>query len=183
MQITILNGNKKPDNSIFTDYLESIAQKLGESHKVNHFNLLQMNLKQCTGCWSCWWKTPGLCAIKDDAEPIMRSIVYSDLLVFASPIVAGFTTSLLKRIHDRLVMLIHPYIEPLKGECHHRKRYYSYPNVALLLQKEADTDSEDIEIITDIYKRFALNLHASLEHVWFTETNNKEEIAHDLSNI
>jgi hypothetical protein len=36
-------------------------------------------------------------------------------------------------------------------EFHHRKRYDSFPNLALLLQMEKDTDSEDIAITKEIY--------------------------------
>jgi len=28
-------------------------------------DLTQIEVKNCTGCWSCWWKTPGICINKD----------------------------------------------------------------------------------------------------------------------
>ncbi len=181
-KVTIVNGspnNHSPAlNQLLTDLL--IEQ---HNTELSVFNLAEMNIKQCTGCWSCWWKTPGLCVIKDDAELVMRSVVQADLLVFASPIVAGFTSSLLKKMQDRLVALIHPYIEPRMGECHHRKRYDNYPDFALLLDKEYNTDAEDIDIITIIYKRLAINFHCQLKHTWFANTHTSKEIANELSHI
>jgi hypothetical protein len=136
-----------------------------------------MNIMQCTGCWSCWWKTPGICATKDDAQSIMYHVIHADLVVHASPVVAGFTSALLKTIQDRCIVLLHPYIEPIQGECHHRKRYDRYPDMALLLQPQSDTDEEDIEIITDIYHRLAINFHCKISHIWLTSEVRKEVVA------
>ena len=180
MKIIIINGELPGADNGFTSQTKALARELGQNHEVSYFQLNTMKINQCTGCWSCWWKTPGLCAIKDDAEIILRKAITADLMVFASPITAGFTTSLLKKFQDRLIVLIHPYIQLINGECHHKKRYEKHPNFALFLEKEADTDLEDMEIITDIYKRLAINFHCELNHIWISEKNNQEEIAHEL---
>lgn len=183
MKITLINGEIHQDNDSFTPYAIGLAKVLGKRHWVDYFQLNKYQIYQCTGCWSCWWKTPGLCPLKDDAEAIMRSVIQSDLVIFASPIVAGFVTSLLKKFQDRLIVLIHPYIELVEGECHHRKRYDTYPDFALLLESEKDTDEEDIQIISDIHHRLALNFHGKLKKVWLKETINKEEVAHELNHF
>jgi len=35
-----------------------------------------MNISHCVGCNCCWLKTPGVCAIQDDYEPILRKMRY-----------------------------------------------------------------------------------------------------------
>ncbi len=181
MNLTILNGGPTEADGSFALYCSTLSEKLGQTHTLQHFMLDKMETKQCIGCWNCWWKTPGICTLVDDAEQALHAVVHTDLLIFASPITAGFTSSTLKTFQDRLVSLLHPYIQLVKGECHHRKRYDKYPDFALLLQKEPNTDAEDIEIITDIYKRLAVNFHTSLKYVWFTETTKMEDISHELS--
>ncbi len=183
MKITIINGSMPSTTTDISDYCNNLVDTSAAGYDFIHFELAGKNIVQCKGCWGCWWKTPGQCVIKDDAETILRTVINSDMVIFASPITAGFTSSLLKKLQDRLIVLIHPYIEPIKGECHHRKRYDSYPDFALLLQKEADTDEEDIEINTDIYKRLALNFHCKLRHVWFTNKHKTGEILHELSHF
>ena len=180
MKIIIINGELPGADNEFTSQTRALARELGQNHEVSYFQLNTMKINQCTGCWSCWWKTPGLCAIKDDAETILREIINADMVISASPIINGFTSSLLKRLQDRLIVLIHPYIELVNGECHHRKRYENYPAFSLFLEKEADTDQEDIDIITDIYKRLALNFHSEIKHIWFSENYKQEEITHEL---
>jgi multimeric flavodoxin WrbA len=183
MNITVLNGNMTQENIEFNNQIKEFVLKVSENNILEQFNLNEMNLHYCTGCWSCWWKTPGKCAIKDDAERIFKSVIKSEFVVFASPIYAGFTSSLLKQITDRLIVLLHPYIEINQKEMHHKKRYDNYPKIGLILQRENDTDSEDIKIITDIYKRFAINFHSKLCYVKILETNTMEEIIHETCNI
>ena len=50
-----------------------------------------------------------------------------------------------------------------QGEAHHRKRYDRYPRLGLVLEPEVDTDTRDLEIVTDIFSRLALNLKSKLE--------------------
>ncbi|HRX32221.1 MAG TPA: NAD(P)H-dependent oxidoreductase [Tenuifilaceae bacterium] len=183
MKITILNGDVSQDESAFSNYIDRLAEALQQENTVNMFRLNKMNLHYCTGCWSCWWKTPGKCPTNDDAEQIYRSVVSSDLVIFASPLVAGFTSAVLKKITDRFVALIHPYIKLFDGECHHQNRYDKNPDIALVLEKEADTDNEDLEIVNDIYKRFALNLHSNLRFTKIVDHDKIEDIVHATHSI
>ena len=183
MTITILNGDMKQGESEFSASLEKLAEKFRENHSVYMYPLDQMNLHPCTGCWSCWWKSPGRCAINDDAEKIFRSVINSDFFIFASPLMAGFTSSALKKITDRLIVLLHPYVKLKNGESHHQKRYEKYPDFGLVLEKENDTDDEDIAIIKDIYDRLAINFHCKNRFMKFTGQGNIEDIIYETCNI
>lgn len=180
MKITILNGDMNSQESIFSDYIKQVADIFTVPHSCTVFPLAEMKLHYCIGCFSCWWKNPGQCAIKDDAEKIFKSVINADLLIFASPLMAGFTSSELKKITDRIIVLLHPYIELKNGECHHRKRYEKYPQIGLLLKKEEDTDEEDIKIINDIYDRLAINFHGKRLFTKFVEENKAEDIVSEL---
>jgi len=179
MKITILNGDNSPDNSDFGEYVSQLQTLyINQGHEVQVFNLSAMNLKYCIGCWTCWWKTPGRCVHKDDGELIFRSVINADFFIFASPLVAGFTTALLKKITDRLIVLLHPYILIKEGEFHHHKRYEKYPEFGLLLSREITTDEEDIQIVEDMYKRLAINFHSRLRFVTLINDHQPEETAH-----
>ena len=183
MKITILNGDTEKSGSNFSTYVDSLAQELKKTHTVDVFALEKMNIHYCTGCWSCWWKTPGLCRLNDEGEAIFKSVIHSDFLIFASPLVAGFISAELKKISDRLIVLIHPYIEIREGENHHKKRYEKYPEFGVILKKEADTDAEDLEIIKDIYDRFAINFHTKQRYLKIAEQDKMEDIIHETSRI
>lgn len=175
MKITILDGNMKAHPNNFGVEINNLTLSLKENNTANCFHLEEMQLKYCTGCWNCWWKTPGKCEKTDKAGDILRSIINSDFVLFASPLNAGFTSSELKKITDRMVTLLHPYIEIRNNESHHRKRYDKYPDFGLLLAREPDTDEEDIRIISEIYDRFAINFHSQKRFIAFIDQNNIEE--------
>jgi multimeric flavodoxin WrbA len=176
MTITILNGDQS--NGSFSNKIRSYAGELSEKHQVHLFNLSKMNLNYCTGCWGCWWKTPGECALKDDGEQIFRAVINSNFLIFSSPLVAGFTSSTLKKIQDRLIVLLHPYLQIINGESHHRKRYEQYPEFGVILEKEEDTDNEDLQIVKDIYDRLAINFHSKQRFTKFVDEVSASDIEH-----
>jgi multimeric flavodoxin WrbA len=183
MNIAILNGDMGKGEGKFSIYLEKLTEALGNKHSVRAFNLDKMNLQYCTGCWSCWWKTPGRCAINDDAAEILKTVINSDFFILASPLIAGFTSSALKKITDRFVGLLHPYIELKNGERRHRKRYKKYPDFGLVLEKEKDTDNEDLQIVSDIYDRLALNLHCHKKFVKLIDHDKIEDVIYESCNI
>lgn len=180
MNVLILNGNSTHVG--FEHKLQRFGKCMGDKvSRVATVNLMEQNINFCTGCWTCWWKTPGKCAFTDDMEHIYPQVIKADVLVFATPLVKGFESALIKKTKDRLIPLIHCYIEIIQGECHHKKRYKKYPDLGFLYQPENDTDPEDIEIIKDLQKRLAINFHGKLR---FFESINKntEELAHALIN-
>jgi hypothetical protein len=99
-----------------------------------------------------------------------RAVINADFVLWAAPLKMGFPSELLKRANDKHLPLIHPYMEVDQGEAHHLKRYPRYPRLGLLLEKETDTDARDLQIITDIHCRTALNFKTRLEFSLTTET-------------
>jgi multimeric flavodoxin WrbA len=183
MRITILDGNMNREKSDYSNYMDNLLQTFTRNNSVDYYIIDKMDLNYCSGCWSCWWKTPGECSQKDKADQIFRSYINSDFIIYASPLMVGFTSSALKKIVDRLIVMLHPYIQMNLGESHHTKRYKSYPEFGLILQKEKDTDDEDIEIINELYDRLALNFHSKRKYTRFIENTNPEEIENETCHI
>jgi multimeric flavodoxin WrbA len=180
MRITILNGDPDPV-SAFQAYVQEVSRRLTASgHAVTKLDLVELDLKGCSGCWGCWVKTPGECVKRDDSAIVCRAAIEADLLVLASPLAMGFTTALLKRAADQLIPLIHPYFVVEGGETHHRARYAKYPKLGLLLGAGSDSDAEDYEITTEIWRRTARNLKSLLV---FSLVSNRtaEEVADEFS--
>lgn len=176
MRITILNGEPDPTSpfdAYVGDYVASLA-RLG--HEVERLDLRDLDLKGCSGCWGCWVKTPGVCVKRDDSARVCSSAVNSDLVVLASPMRMGFTTSLLKRAADQMIPLIHPYLVIEGGEMHHRPRYERYPLMGLLLSPGDEDDAEDIEITTHLWSRMARNMKSRLAFTTRATTSAKEAV-------
>ena len=183
MKITILNGNPNVNNDVFDGYLKKLSDAVvSDNHLVTILNLREMDIRYCIGCFGCWLKTPGECIVADDSRDVCLEFVSSDLVLFASPIIMGFTSALLKKAHDKLIPLLLPYIGIYGNECHHVPRYEKYPRIGLLLEKGRDTDEEDVEIIADIYQRDASNFHTSFCLARLT-SDPIEEVANEINSI
>jgi hypothetical protein len=183
VNVTILNGNPNADNVKFDSYLKNLSDLLESgNHTVTLLKLREMEIKYCTGCFGCWIKTPGKCVVSDDMRDMRRAYIHSDLVLFASPVIMGFTSALLKKAHDKLIPLLHPYFEFVQNEVHHLSRYEKYPLMGLLLEKDKNTDEEDIKIISDIYRRDAINFKTSFRFVKLT-SDPMEEVANEINSI
>ena len=109
MNILILDGNPAESRKTFNTYIKKLTADLAEEkHGVKTLTLRDMEIKFCTGCWSCWWgPTPGECVFKDDSHTVCREYINSDLVIFTSPVIMGFTSALLKKTQDKLIPLLH----------------------------------------------------------------------------
>lgn len=168
MKILILNGsNGSPGLDSAIEALRSgIKEKNIEAAELK---LNEMKYSPCRGCFNCWVKTPGTCVFRDDGDIICREFISSDMVIAAAPMVLGYPAAAVKNALDRIIPLIHPYIEEVDGEAHHRKRYSKYPAMALMLEKEDDTDADDMDIVKDIFTRAAINLRSSLAFIKYTD--------------
>ena len=173
MIITILNGN--PGESALDARLAEVRSALaGRGARVTQIDLRTQPIRDCTGCWDCWVKTPGECSHDEASQAMGRAVMNCDFLLWAAPLKMGYPAALLKTAMDKHLPLIHPYIEVDQGEAHHRRRYTRYPRLGLLVEPEADTDDRDLRIVTQLFSRTALNFKTRLEFCRTTQAPGAE---------
>ncbi|MDX8341292.1 flavodoxin family protein [Draconibacterium sp. IB214405] len=182
-KIVILNGDPEKDSTPINNEVQKLAEYLlAEGAETYVFNIRELEVKHCVGCFDCWLKSPGICRFNDDVETVLREIIKADLLIFASPLIMGMYSALLKRFQDRMIPIIHPYLEIVNNECHHKKRYASYPDLGFIYCAN-DANEEEIENIKFIHKRIALNIHAELLLFESVEQNILKEMSHEISHF
>lgn len=163
MNITILDGALSNTPTEWENYLKGLTITLENNHHiVNRIKLIEKDLSQCTGCFKCWVQTPGICIIKDDNQSINRTIINSDLVLFASPLIMGFVSSVLKKKMDRMIPLVHPYLVVEHGEIHHLSRYERYPLFGLLVQPEEEDTENSLTIVSHLFSRTVRNIKSKL---------------------
>ncbi len=180
MRLLVLNGNPEGGATGFDAWCESFAasarSRSGNDARV--IALRELDIRFCTGCWSCWWATPGRCAHKDGMEAIYRLMLGSDVLVWASPLVMGNVSALVKKAQDRFIPLVHPYIELANGESHHKRRYPKDMDMGLVIQAEPEDGPEDIALVRHQAERLALNGRGRLK-LFATTATDPEEAANE----
>ena len=81
------------------------------------------NTRPCVGCFSCWNRDPGRCAIKDGYDNMGVRIHHADEVVVISRYTYGGFSGSVKNVFDRCLGYVLPQFEIAGGETHHQKRY------------------------------------------------------------
>jgi len=91
--------------------------------EIEYIKLKDMEINPCTGCYTCWTKTPGECIFKDDMTDLLLKSRKADLVVFASPLYVYNVTGIMKNFLDRNVPNLKPYMLIENGITRHPYRY------------------------------------------------------------
>jgi multimeric flavodoxin WrbA len=179
MKVLLLDGNPDPGRTGWEGWLDSFTLKAqAAGAEVRLHRLRGMDIRFCTGCWSCWWATPGLCVHKDDMGGLYPQMLAADVVVWASPLVLGNVSALIKKTQDRFIPLIHPFIELDHGECHHRRRYPRDIDMGLIVEAGPGDTEEDLAIVRQQHERLARNSRGRLL-LFATTVRNAEEAAYE----
>lgn len=132
-----------------------------KGHTVAAFELDGLAIKPCQGCFACWLKHPGTCALKDDQEQVLRAMAKSDLQVWITPVTFGGYAPALKKALDRFIPNILPFFTTRHGEAHHPPRYGRQRGL-MVLGTLAAADPEAESVFHHLVGRNALNLDCVL---------------------
>ena len=80
MNITFIDGLsfsvKNNNDELINSFYKHIT--LNRKNNVKIFKINKLNINDCSGCFSCLLKTPGLCIYKDDMTEILKEFVRTD---------------------------------------------------------------------------------------------------------
>jgi multimeric flavodoxin WrbA/putative sterol carrier protein len=91
--------------------------------EIEYVKLKDMEINSCTGCYTCWTKTPGECIFQDDMTALRLKYRKADLIIFASPLYIFNVTGIMKNFLDRIIPNMKPYMLIENGETKHPHRY------------------------------------------------------------
>lgn len=124
MRILAFNGSPRGGQGntdrILQPFLEG-ARETGAETEVIY--LKDKKINHCTGCLTCWTKTPGACVHKDDMPDLLRKLRRADVLVYATPLYVYTVSGLMKDFMDRIIPLINPQIVKRGDQFIHPMRY------------------------------------------------------------
>ncbi|MBN2616781.1 MAG: flavodoxin family protein [Spirochaetales bacterium] len=185
MNVVIVNGIDDISNwEGHNQAINSINHELNSrGHKVDCFNILDMNFHYCQGCWDCWTRTPGKCRMKDEGEVYLKALKNVDCLLFFSPVKAGFVTAETKKALDRFVPNALPFINIYEKECHHLERYpKSGKTLGVVLLDDGSISNKSAEIIYNNFTRIQKNMKINKSIRFKLTPNNTEELLNEIIN-
>lgn len=164
MKIVVINGSPKgkaSNTNVMVNAFLKGAQEAG-AETVNIF-LLEMEVKHCKGCFSCWFNTPGQCVIKDDMAEILSVCEGANILVLATPLYFDNVSSMLKAFMDRMIVKSNPHFQKdVNGECRHLKNTETPSPKLVMISNCGFSERSHFQVISHWIKRVALNMNTEV---------------------
>ncbi len=124
MKILAIQGSPRPRASntdiLLQEFLKGAQSQGAETETVY---LKEKEIHSCTGCYTCWAKTPGVCVFKDDMPKLLEKVKGCDILVYATPLYNFNMTALVKAFQERLLPLLDPHLIKTEEAYRHPQRY------------------------------------------------------------
>lgn len=173
MKITIINGYDT-NNSIYDGCIKKICRYMDNKKVDYHINdLNEMSFKGCNGCDSCQSVKPGLCAINDGINDILKEYLNSDIAIIITQIHFGICNSTTKRFIDRTEPLFLPYQTLKNGKTIMKNRYDKYPDI-IIIGIADDNDNDSIEAFRNTFMN--CNLFAESNKISIQIIKNKFDL-------
>jgi multimeric flavodoxin WrbA len=149
VKITTVLGSprKKGNTNRVLEWIEEALQAQG--HELDRVNATDFKVNGCKGCFTCK-KSPDKpgCPQKDDAAEIMRRLMASDRIIYASPIYFWGPTAQMKTLIDRHCCLVTGYGTPQWNSLLQGKK------LGLVVTCE-DGIENNVDLMEELFKRFS----------------------------
>jgi putative NADPH-quinone reductase len=134
MDVLAINGSARGDKGVTGRLLAALTAGLSRGGaQVEILEAAGLEIAPCLACLSCMLKTPGRCAQADDMERVYAGLRQARLLVLAAPVYTDGYPAQIKRVLDRMICAMQPFLAPdADGRLRH-PLWWSLPRDFLLL--------------------------------------------------
>jgi multimeric flavodoxin WrbA len=162
MKITVFNGSPQAERSNTNVMAEAfLGGARAAGAETENIFLAHKKIHACAACFSCWLKTPGQCAIRDDMAELLSKFRASDIVVFATPLYVDNVTGLMKNFMDRMIPAADPYFEKdAGGECRH-KSVETSPKI-MVISNCGFPEQSHFQVLKLLFRRIARNMNTEL---------------------
>lgn len=153
-----LSRRQQELDALMTDFLSH------RGFSVEKKTVSRDELAFCRGCFDCWTKTPGECAIRDGMSSINRNSMISDVVVYLCPVVFGQFSANMKSVIDRWLPNMLPFFMMRQdGSTMHPPRYKDYPK-QIMIAYATNLSEQDGALFQDIIQKHRSNVEVLIDH-------------------
>lgn len=109
MKVLVINGSPKGERSNTMWLTYAFVDGFPKDAEITYVTLRDKDIHPCMGCFSCWTKTPGQCAIRDDMQEIYQAISESDIIIESFPLYFAGMTSRMRMMTERCLLFTKRY--------------------------------------------------------------------------
>lgn len=126
MKVLAVNSSARKGGQSKTEWmLEHLVMGMEAAGAVvDVVHLRDRKIRYCTGCFTCWTKTPGRCILQDDmTKELLPKLIEADLVVYATPLYHYTVNAHLKTFIERTLPCAQPFFVERNGKTSHPLRY------------------------------------------------------------
>ncbi|MFC1521536.1 flavodoxin family protein [Elusimicrobiota bacterium] len=163
MKIIAFNGSHKGEKGnthiMVTEFLKGAQEAGAETENVI---LIKKKINRCAACFTCWTKTPGKCAQKDDMAGLLAKMEDVDIIVFATPLYIDNVSAVMKNFMDRMVPDVDAHFEKDEnGEYRHARPKGEVPRM-VVISNCGFPEQTHFQVLSLLFKRIARNTHTQV---------------------
>ena len=158
MKVLALNGSPRMKASstyhMLTPLLEGMNAAGAETELIH---IRKLDLEACTGCYTCWVRTPGKCIHNDKMVSALESYNTADLVVFGTPLYHFSMSGIMKTFIDRTLPRIEPWLIPhpdIPNLTFHPERFHK-PNKIMLVSPCGFPEFEHFDSLVATFRQMA----------------------------
>ncbi|MFZ5596467.1 MAG: flavodoxin family protein [Bacillota bacterium] len=156
MKIMAVNGSPRGRDGntdrLLRPFLEGARSAGAETETVY---LREKMIKHCTGCYTCWTKTPGVCIHKDDMPGLLDKLLAADMVVYATPLYVFTVSGLMKDFMDRILPLAKPQMVRQDNKLMHPMRHEGvWPKKVVLISNSGYPSRRQFSALLETFRIF-----------------------------
>ncbi|HBH94634.1 MAG TPA: flavodoxin family protein, partial [Ruminococcaceae bacterium] len=109
MKLLLINASPRGEKSNTLNISRAFVNGFNDYWEKEEITLSRLEIKPCSGCFSCWGKTAGQCVIRDDMDMLRLKLSLADVIVESFPLYFFGMPSALKAMTDRCLPFMLPY--------------------------------------------------------------------------
>ena len=110
MKILVVNGSPRGEKGNTMHLVRAFLEGAGWTN-AEVIDISKSKVAGCTGCFSCWEKTPGMCPIDDDMKGFLPKLIEADVVITAFPLYSCYFPGQLKCFMDRMLPIVLPFMD------------------------------------------------------------------------
>ena len=133
MKVLAFNASPRKDRGNTDILIEQFIEGLEKGGaEVNKHHIVDLDINGCRSCYTCWWKTPGICVHRDDMDWILKELVEADIILFGTPVYGNNITHHMQRLAERTFSLSLPEMIVKDGTTTHPGRPRKIPQMVII---------------------------------------------------